>query len=164
MGVAGGGAMAAGDNSVAAAYSAQLVGKAGRSEMRIQFEAEGLGPVELRAAAAGNTIGATITTERPETHWLLANSVGTLHQALADHNVQVERIDIVFNSPGNAGQQGGGGAAAGSNGGGAHSNGQGSARPWAGTSSGGLATVAVEEATTSSAASLYWEGRLSVRV
>jgi hypothetical protein len=160
-GVAGG-AAAMGDGAVAGAYSAQMVARAARSEMRIQFQADGLGPVELRAAAEGNTIGATITTDRPETHWLLASGVGTLHQALADHNVQVERIDIVFNSPGNGGQASGGGTGSGG-GSGAQSNEQGTARPWAGTASSGIASVAVEEATTSSGTSLYRGGRLSVR-
>jgi hypothetical protein len=163
-GVADAGTMAAtGDASIAGAYSAQLLGKAGRSEMRIQFEADGLGPVELRAAATGNTIGATISTDRPETHWLLANGVGTLHQALTDRNVQVERIDILLNSPGNGGRPSGGSANPGS-GGGAHSNDRSPARPWPGTASAGFVTVAPEEATTSSAASFYREGRLSVRV
>jgi hypothetical protein len=161
-GVAGG-VVPSVDAAVAGAYGAQMLGKAGRSEMRIQFEAEGLGPVELRAAAAGNTIGATITTDRPETHWLLANGVGNLHQALADHNVQVERIDILLNSPGNGGRPGGGGANTG-NGGGAYSNERAPARPWPGSVSAGISTIAPEEATTSSVASLYREGRLSVRV
>ncbi|MDE3136949.1 MAG: flagellar hook-length control protein FliK [Acidobacteriota bacterium] len=163
-GVASPGATTAVENrAIADAYGAQLLRSAGRSEMRIQFEADGLGPVELRAAAAGNTIGATISTDRAETHWLLANGVGTLHQALADHNVQVERIDILLNSPGNGGRPGGGGTNPGS-GNGAQSNERSPSRPWPGTASSGLTNVAPEEATTSSATNFYRGGRLSVRV
>jgi hypothetical protein len=149
------------DAAIAGLRNAQLSSKAGQSEMRIQMDAAGLGPVELRTWATGNRIATTITAARPEAHWLLSNGVGTLHQALSDHNLQVERIDVVWNAGGNASGRGGNPS---TGGGSAGSNGQGAPRPWEGTPTAEPAVTHTDEATTSSGTISYLEGRLSVRV
>jgi hypothetical protein len=151
------------DPAISAMHDARLVTKANQAEMRIQLEADGLGPVELRASVVGNTIGATIAAQRPETHWLLSSGVGSLHQALSDQHLHVDRIDILWSPGANVG--GGSGGAA-TNGSGAEARQQGAGQPWTGTASAPAPadSAAEEMTTTSSMSSLYSEGKLSVRV
>lgn len=148
------------DGSIWSPRNAQLIGKANQAEMRIYMDTGQLGRLELRTWATGNRISTMISTQRPETHWLLSNGVGTLHQALNDHNLQVERIDVVWNPGGYTGGHTGSSAT----GSGAEGNRQGTPLPWSETATAAVAGRATEETTTSSTALPYLEGRLSVRV
>lgn len=148
------------ENGLSTVRNAQLVGKANQAGIHIHMDTERLGPLEMRTWAAGNRITTMISTQRPETHWLLSNGVGALHQALNDHNLQVERIDVVWNPGGYTGGHTGGSAT----GSGAEGNRQGTPLPWSETATAAVAGRATEETTTSSTALPYLEGRLSVRV
>ncbi len=156
---------AAADTGIAAVSNAQIIGRANQAEMRIQMQTETLGSLELRTWAAGNRVATTITAARPDTHCLLSNAVPALHQALSDHDLQVERIDIVWSGAGNAGNPAGN-PTGGSHGGNSDSaaNRQATSGSWSATAPAEQSPSAAEEATTSSAPGLYREGRLSVRV
>jgi len=88
---------------------AQLVERAGRAEMRIAFETDKLGAVELRARMTGDQVGAAIIVERRDAHTMLAAELPVLQQALSERQLRVEQVTLqqgaVGGGPGDGGAQ-----------------------------------------------------------
>lgn len=88
---------------------AQLMERAGRAEMRIAFETDKLGAVELRARMTGEQVGAAIIVERRDAHAMLAADLPVLQQALSERQLRVEQVTLqqgaVGGGPGDGGAQ-----------------------------------------------------------
>ena len=76
--------------------SAQFSQNAVQSEMRIHLSTEAMGSVELRTTVQQDRIAAAITVQRSETQSALIGELPSLHQALQDRQLQVERFDINY--------------------------------------------------------------------
>lgn len=66
--------------------------------MRISVNSDTLGPIELRATSDKDRIGAVIAAAKPETQELLNSELPSLHQALSEHNLQVQQLTVSHGS------------------------------------------------------------------
>jgi hypothetical protein len=85
---------------------AKLAERAGSAEMRVAFETEKLGVVELRARISGDQVGAAIVVERHDAHAILAAELPGLRQTLEDRQLRVEHMTLQQGSIGGGHGQG----------------------------------------------------------
>jgi flagellar hook-length control protein FliK len=74
--------------------AAHLVDQPGRTEIRIEMQADSLGGVELRAHIAGDQIGASIAVEHHDAQLALATDLPALHLALSEKNLRVDTLSV----------------------------------------------------------------------
>jgi flagellar hook-length control protein FliK len=74
--------------------AAHIVDQPGRTEIRIEMQADSLGGVELRAHIAGDQIGASIAVEHHDAQLALATDLPALHNALAEKNLRVDTLSV----------------------------------------------------------------------
>jgi len=63
--------------------------------MRISFDTDKLGSIELRARLSGDQLGAAIVVEKREAHAALAMELPSLQQALSDKQLRVDQVSLL---------------------------------------------------------------------
>jgi len=86
---------------------AQLIERAGRSEMRIELRTDALGVMAIRAVLKENQLGAAIGVERPDAQAILVSELPRLEQNLADRNVRLEHVEVFQGMSGGGPGEGG---------------------------------------------------------
>lgn len=72
--------------------AAQFVESNNRSEMRIEFQTDRLGNVQVHTRVAGDEVGAAITVEKRDAHAALAVELPALQQALSTKQLRVQNV------------------------------------------------------------------------
>jgi flagellar hook-length control protein FliK len=80
--------------------SGELSARPNATELRVTFQTEGLGPVELRAALRQNSVAASIAVARGDVQAALSGDLPAVRQALAQHNLQLESLRVIHGSMG----------------------------------------------------------------
>ncbi len=78
--------------------SAHLTSEVNKSGVKIAFQGEQLGNVELRAKITGDRVSASITVDRHETHALLTSDLPVLQQSMNQRQLRVNEIMLLHNS------------------------------------------------------------------
>jgi hypothetical protein len=90
--------------------TAQLLQRAGQSEMRIGLSTSAFGNVEVHTVVHANEIGVSIGSEKGDLRSLLTNDLPAISSALQQQNVRLHHVDFqnsstLSNGPGGNGQQ-----------------------------------------------------------
>lgn len=81
-----------------------------QNTLKLQLSPEHLGKIEIRVMSQQGVVSASITSDNQQVKGMLDNQLASLHQALADLGIKVDRVDVALNSA-QLGQNGFGAAA-----------------------------------------------------
>ena len=73
------------------------------TELRVSFQTDGLGPVELRASLHQNSVAASIAVSRGDVQAALSGDLTAVHQAMAQHDLRLESLKVIHSPLGNHG-------------------------------------------------------------
>jgi flagellar hook-length control protein FliK len=90
--------------------TAQLLERAGQSEMRIALSTTAFGNVEVHTVVHANEVGVSIGSEKGDLRSLLTNDLPAISSTLQQQNVRLHHVDFqnsstLSNSPGGNSQQ-----------------------------------------------------------
>ena len=91
---------------------AQMVSKAGQSEMRIGLNTSAFGSVEVRTTVHANDVGVVIGSEKGDLHALLANEIPGIANSLQQQNLRLSQVNFQQGAAFSGNQFSGGGSQA----------------------------------------------------
>ena len=71
------------------------------TELRVSFQTDGLGPIELRASLHQNSVAASIAVSRGDVQAALSGDLSAVHQAMAQHDLRLESLKVIHSPLGN---------------------------------------------------------------